>query len=241
MTKTVFTHELGAKVALALSGEKGVVVARLESAESSPQYRVRFVAADGRQCEDWFTDPAIVKDASAPKKETKASKSAFAVSADEVAASADKGKKKKAVVEDEDDEDEEGDKPKKSKSAPAKAGKKSKVVEEDDEDESETEDDAEEDEETEADDEESEGDEEDDAEADDEEETEDDEEDEVPSVEEVTKAGIAYGKAKGKPALIKVLKAHGAEKLDQVKKSKRAAFLKAVKLKKAKAEDEDEE
>lgn len=54
-----FQFEIGAAVALSMSDEKGQVIGRAEYANQPPQYWVRYVAADGRQCEAWFDSEAI--------------------------------------------------------------------------------------------------------------------------------------------------------------------------------------
>lgn len=46
-------------VEMALSGERGIIIGVAEFAESPMQYYVRFVAADGRQCEGWFNREAL--------------------------------------------------------------------------------------------------------------------------------------------------------------------------------------
>lgn len=51
--------ELGANVHLALSGEEGVIIARSEAVNVPDQYRIRYLAADGRQVEDWFFTDAF--------------------------------------------------------------------------------------------------------------------------------------------------------------------------------------
>lgn len=54
-----FQFEIGADVALSMSGEQGQVIGRAEYAHQPPQYFVRYVAADGRQCEGWFEAQAL--------------------------------------------------------------------------------------------------------------------------------------------------------------------------------------
>lgn len=53
-----FSHELGEQVELN-SGEKGVVIARAEYLESEPSYLIRYVAADQRLTEAWWSGQAI--------------------------------------------------------------------------------------------------------------------------------------------------------------------------------------
>lgn len=54
-----FKHAIGDHVKLALSGERGAVVGRAEYEHLPPAYLVRYVAADGRQVEDWFSASAL--------------------------------------------------------------------------------------------------------------------------------------------------------------------------------------
>lgn len=56
-----FLFELDEPVKLAMTEEAGRVTGRAEYAEQTPRYYVRFVAADGRQVEDWFTGQALRK------------------------------------------------------------------------------------------------------------------------------------------------------------------------------------
>lgn len=59
MDKT-FQFELNQAVQISVSGEQGTVLARAEYAESkTPQYYVRFKAADGRACECWWSEKAL--------------------------------------------------------------------------------------------------------------------------------------------------------------------------------------
>lgn len=55
-----FVFTLGDRVKLILSGEQGSVIGRAEYSDTINQYRVRYLAADGRQVEDWFAEDAIV-------------------------------------------------------------------------------------------------------------------------------------------------------------------------------------
>jgi hypothetical protein len=57
--KSVFDYAMGDDVALSQSGECGKVIGRAEYDDGGPRYLVRYVAADGRQVEDWFVSSAI--------------------------------------------------------------------------------------------------------------------------------------------------------------------------------------
>lgn len=57
--KKQFEHSIGAHVELAMSKEKGRVVARAKFETGVRQYLVRYVAADGRQVEGWFESDAL--------------------------------------------------------------------------------------------------------------------------------------------------------------------------------------
>lgn len=54
-----FAHELGAAVTIAASGESGTVIGRAEYVESTPNYWVRYKAADGRAVEAWWSGSAL--------------------------------------------------------------------------------------------------------------------------------------------------------------------------------------
>lgn len=54
-----FAFELGGRVSLSLSGERGDVIGRAEYQNFPPCYQVSYVAADGRQCEGWFDSTAL--------------------------------------------------------------------------------------------------------------------------------------------------------------------------------------
>lgn len=56
----VFKFSLNERVKLVISNETGSVVGRAEYLNYPSQYRVRYLAGDGRQVEDWFGDDAIV-------------------------------------------------------------------------------------------------------------------------------------------------------------------------------------
>lgn len=55
-----FEFELDQNVAMKLSGEKGQVIGRAEYSARPNVYWVRYVAADGRQCESWEDADAVV-------------------------------------------------------------------------------------------------------------------------------------------------------------------------------------
>lgn len=57
--KKKFEHCIGAHVELAMSKEKGRVVARAKFETGVRQYLVRYVAADGRQVEGWLESDAV--------------------------------------------------------------------------------------------------------------------------------------------------------------------------------------
>lgn len=54
-----FKFQLGQKVKLALSEEKGIVIGRAEYSDSANNYGIQYVAADGRQVTDWWVESAI--------------------------------------------------------------------------------------------------------------------------------------------------------------------------------------
>ena len=56
-----FEFELGDKAKMAMTAESGVIIGRAEYDTLPPSYLMRFVAADGRQVEDWFKSEAIAK------------------------------------------------------------------------------------------------------------------------------------------------------------------------------------
>lgn len=51
--------ELGRKVWLAMSGEAGVCIGVAKYLYEPDSYYVRYIAADGRQCECWFKSSAL--------------------------------------------------------------------------------------------------------------------------------------------------------------------------------------
>ena len=57
--KKTFDYKLGDAVKLVLSGETGHIVGRAQFSYANPEYRIRYLAADGRQVEDWITESAI--------------------------------------------------------------------------------------------------------------------------------------------------------------------------------------
>lgn len=59
-----FKFDLGEAVAIAVSSEKGHVIARAEYLNSDPQYLVRYQAADGRGTESWWNEDALQPDRS---------------------------------------------------------------------------------------------------------------------------------------------------------------------------------
>lgn len=56
----MFKFELGSKVKLALSGEAGQVIGRSQWSNSCNQYSVRYLAANGRQTQEWIEEDALV-------------------------------------------------------------------------------------------------------------------------------------------------------------------------------------
>ena len=54
-----FKFELDQKVTLVVSGEKGVIIGRAEYNYMTPQYLVRYKAADGRGVQDWWPENAL--------------------------------------------------------------------------------------------------------------------------------------------------------------------------------------
>lgn len=55
-----FKHELGQRVKVAISGEKGSVKARAEYATCANQYLIHYLAADGRAVDAWFEEGELV-------------------------------------------------------------------------------------------------------------------------------------------------------------------------------------
>lgn len=53
------TFKIGDAVALAMSGESGKVIGKAEYESWPDSFMVRYVAADGRQCEGWFDAEAL--------------------------------------------------------------------------------------------------------------------------------------------------------------------------------------
>ena len=56
-----FKFQLGQKVNLVLSEEKGEVIGRAEYHDSANSYFIRYVSADGRQVADWWNESAIIE------------------------------------------------------------------------------------------------------------------------------------------------------------------------------------
>lgn len=55
-----FQFELKAKIKIAISGERGEVIGRAEYTTAEPSYFVRYVTADGRAVEQWWTESSLV-------------------------------------------------------------------------------------------------------------------------------------------------------------------------------------
>lgn len=51
--------ELGDNAHLTLSGEAGIVIGKAEYLYETRKYLVQYVAADGRQVENWFAGPQL--------------------------------------------------------------------------------------------------------------------------------------------------------------------------------------
>lgn len=56
-----FKFQIGQQVKLSLSNETGQVIGRAEYQHASNSYYVRYVTTDGRQIEDWISEPALVE------------------------------------------------------------------------------------------------------------------------------------------------------------------------------------
>ena len=54
-----FKYDQGADVVLKKSGDAGEIIGRADYADASNQYLIRYVAADGRQVENWWNESAI--------------------------------------------------------------------------------------------------------------------------------------------------------------------------------------
>lgn len=54
-----FKFDMGATVSLKLSGETGHVIGRAQYDVGDNDYRIRYLAADGRQCDSWWQESAI--------------------------------------------------------------------------------------------------------------------------------------------------------------------------------------
>lgn len=59
MEPKAFKFELGAKVQLVPSGEKGIVVGRAEYVNSGDTYHTRYVNAHGVLVESWWPEDAL--------------------------------------------------------------------------------------------------------------------------------------------------------------------------------------
>lgn len=57
-----FAFNIGQRVELAESGERGTVIGRAEYQDQPPLYLVRYRAADGRQTEAWWAVSALKAD-----------------------------------------------------------------------------------------------------------------------------------------------------------------------------------
>ena len=57
--KLQLRFELGQRVRLIDSGERGIVTGRAEYLKSEPSYLIRYKAADGRQVTGWWEESAI--------------------------------------------------------------------------------------------------------------------------------------------------------------------------------------
>jgi len=55
-----FKFELNSKIKIEISGEHGEVIGRAEYTTAEPSYFVRYVTADGRAVEQWWTESSIV-------------------------------------------------------------------------------------------------------------------------------------------------------------------------------------
>jgi len=56
-----FKFELGQRVKLKLTSESGEIVSRAEHQDCTQNYLVRYIAADGRQVENWHWESALVE------------------------------------------------------------------------------------------------------------------------------------------------------------------------------------
>jgi hypothetical protein len=55
-----FKFNLNDNVTINASGESGQIIGRAEYATSENSYLLRYKAADGRACESWWTESALV-------------------------------------------------------------------------------------------------------------------------------------------------------------------------------------
>lgn len=58
-TKRTFNFKLEQSVIIKTSGEDAVVIARMHSIDTQPQYQLRYMAADGRAVESWWAESAL--------------------------------------------------------------------------------------------------------------------------------------------------------------------------------------
>ena len=56
----LFVFSLGDKARLKLTQEQGEIIARSQHLNAENMYRLRYVCADGRMVEDWWTESALV-------------------------------------------------------------------------------------------------------------------------------------------------------------------------------------
>lgn len=56
-----FKFDLQEKIKIAISGERGEVIGRAEYVHAEASYFVRYVTADGRAVEQWWTESSIVQ------------------------------------------------------------------------------------------------------------------------------------------------------------------------------------
>lgn len=59
MNEKGFAFELGATVAISVSGETGTIVGRAEYTAAANNYLVRYKTADGRATEAWWQEDAL--------------------------------------------------------------------------------------------------------------------------------------------------------------------------------------
>ena len=54
-----FKFEIGANVAFKMGSERGQIIGRAEYETSENQYLIRYIAADGRLVENWWTESTL--------------------------------------------------------------------------------------------------------------------------------------------------------------------------------------